>query len=60
MRKLKVVHSLKLMMFLVRNGFDVVKVVDAYPKVNEEKSKYKVFYFEETPELKETMFEFGK
>ncbi|MCI1958989.1 MAG: DUF5659 domain-containing protein [Clostridia bacterium] len=58
--KFKVIHSLKLMMFLVRNGFNVLKVEDAYPQKGEIKSPYKVFLFKDTPELKECCFKFSK
>lgn len=30
--KLKVIHSLQLMMYLVQNGFAVSKVIDSYHK----------------------------
>ncbi|AMJ42342.1 DUF5659 domain-containing protein [Anaerotignum propionicum] len=59
-KNFKVIHSLQLMMHLVRNGFNVSKVTDAYPKQGEEKSKYKVFLFENTPELNECCLMFKK
>jgi hypothetical protein len=48
------------MMFLVRNGFNVLKVEDAYSKKGESKSPYKVFLFENTPELNECCLRFSK
>lgn len=59
-QKIKVVHSLQLMMHLVRNGFNIIKVDDAYAKQGEDKSKYKVFLFDNTPELKECCLQFKK
>lgn len=63
-KNFKVIHSLQLMMHLVRNGFNVSKVEDAYPKQGEDKcedkSKYKVFLFDDTPELQECCLMFNK
>lgn len=59
-KNFKVIHSLQLMMHLVRNGFNVSKVADAYPKQGEEKSPYKIFLFEDTPELNECCLTFNR
>ena len=59
-QKIKVVHSLALMMHLVRNGFNVFNVEDAYPKNGEDKSPYKVFLFYDTPELEKCWFLYKK
>jgi len=46
----KVVHSLGLAMHLVRFGCDIKKVEDSFTN-----KKFKVFLFEDTPELKEVI-----
>ncbi|MDD3569793.1 MAG: DUF5659 domain-containing protein [Lachnospiraceae bacterium] len=55
MENLKVVHSLALMMYLVRNGFDVIKVKDSFVD-----KKFKAFLFEDTVELQESMLQYKK
>ena len=42
----EVIHSKDLMMYLVRQGFDVAKICDS-----EKNSKYKVFMFYKSKEL---------
>ncbi|KXL53394.1 hypothetical protein CLNEO_13650 [Anaerotignum neopropionicum] len=55
MRNIRVVHSLALMMHLVRNGFAVIKVIDSFTDKN-----LKVFLFEDSEELKDCMIRFKK
>lgn len=54
-RKLKVIHSLKMAMYLVREGFDIIKVADSFND-----KELKVFLFEDSEELTEKMIEFNK
>lgn len=44
------VYSTKVMMELVRKGFDVVGVAD-----NDKNPRFKVFFFENTPEILEEL-----
>lgn len=50
-----VIYSLSMMNYLVRSGFDVVKVSDSTRN-----PKIKVFLFMDTPQLQETMKEFKR
>ena len=43
-----IVKSIGMMMYLVRKGFDLIKIEDAH-----DNSKHKVFMFYRTPELEE-------
>lgn len=49
------IKSLSMMNFLCNNGFQVLKVED-----NEDDSRYKVFLFEDTTELRNMMRHFPK
>jgi hypothetical protein len=45
-KQVYMVRSLRLMMYLVRQGFDIIKVRDS-----DTDSKYKIFYFDYSPEI---------
>lgn len=50
-----VVKSLKMMHYLIREGFDVQKVVD-----NKENLQWKVFLFTDSKELRQAMTDYNK
>ena len=50
-----VVRSLNMMHYLIRQGFDVQKVVD-----NKENDKWKVFLFTDSKELRQAMTDYNK
>ena len=54
-KNLKAIHSLKLAMYLVREGFDIIKVVDSLKD-----KEFKIFLFVDSEELKEKMIEFRR
>ena len=49
-----VIRSLKMMMYLVRNGFDIIKVGDS-----EDNKNFKVFLFIDSKELRQCMSKFS-
>lgn len=49
------IYSLSLANWLCRNGHDILKVED-----NEKQPKFKVFVFEDTPELHRTIARFSR
>ena len=49
------IRAIKMANYLVRQGFDIVRVVD-----NNYNKKFKIFLFKDSPELRKAMEEYGK